>query len=66
MCTSLFKKPKIEEPTMPTKSETISDEDAITVANEEQKKRRGYSTTIATSGSGVTDPAITKKTQLGT
>jgi hypothetical protein len=64
MCGALFKTPKVKEVAMPTKEEAVSKEDST--VTEQQKKRKGFTSTIATSGMGVTDAAPTKKTQLGT
>lgn len=61
------KTPKVSKAAeQPIKSEVVSTEDAITTATETEKKRKGFTSTVATSGMGVTDTANTKKTQLGT
>lgn len=69
MCSlgSLFgKTPSIQQSTVaPTRSESVSNEDAVTSQLEQQKKRRGFQSTIATSGSGTQSQANTLKTQLG-
>lgn len=64
MC--LFKTPKVAKQEQPTKEVAVSNEDAINTQLEQEKKRRGFASTIATSGQGVTGQANVKKTQLGT
>lgn len=65
MC--IFKKPDVAKPPEePTKEVAVSSEDATNSQLENEKRRRGFSSTIATSGLGVTGAAPTKKTQLGT
>lgn len=66
MC-SLFKSPDIKPTPVSTvtKADNTSAEDTAATALEQQKKRQGFQSTIATSGAGVTDAANVAKTQLG-
>lgn len=64
MC--IFKKPKVASTPEAVSKEAVSTEDASATQNLEEKKRKGFSSTIATSGLGVTNQANVKKTQLGT
>lgn len=66
MC-SLFKSPDIKPTPVSTvtKADNTSAEDTAATALEQQKKRQGFQSTIATSGAGVTGPANVAKTQLG-
>mgnify|MGYP001583249920 CR=1 FL=1 len=63
MC--LFTPPKAKEVQAPTRLETISKEDPTAMTSAIEKKRKGYSSTIATSGSGLVDSAMIKKVALG-
>lgn len=67
MC--LFDKPSPPSPpstpVQPTKKEVISTEDTTAQTAAAQKRRKGYSSTIATSGSGLVDTATIKKVTLG-
>ena len=65
MC-NLFKTPSINTSTATvTKSATTSAADTAAEQLEKQKQRKGFQSTIATSGQGVTGAANTLKTQLG-
>ena len=66
MC--LFNPPKPEtKTTAPPVRENVIDNKTDTVAlqAEQEKKRKGYQSTVATSGSGLMDPATIKKVTLG-
>lgn len=68
MCSlgNLFGTPSIETTTVtPVKSESVSQEDAVGSQLEQEKKRRGFQSTITTSGTGVSSTAPVLKTQLG-
>jgi len=49
----------------PTRKETISTEDTTAQTAALEKRRKGYTSTIATSGSGLMDSAMIKKVTLG-
>jgi len=62
----MFKTPDPpEEVKKPTRIESISQEDTTAQTAGAQKRRKGYSSTIATSGSGLADTALVKKLTLG-
>ena len=63
MC--FFSAPKIQTPDTPKKENVTSTEDMSAITAEQEKRRKGYSSTIATSGSGLMDPAMIKKVTLG-
>ncbi|MBP2638222.1 MAG: hypothetical protein H6Q72_4129 [Firmicutes bacterium] len=50
----------------PVTTKTVSNEDPVASQLEQEKKRRGFQTTIATSAGGLSTAAPTAKTQLGT
>jgi len=55
-------------PVYPTRTEVISKEDTAAIVAQQQKKRQGYQSTIATSGGGLSNAtdATIKKVALGT
>ena len=66
MC--LFDQPKPQtKTTEPPVRENIVDSktDTVSLQAEQEKKRKGYQSTIATSGSGLFDVAPVKKVTLG-
>jgi hypothetical protein len=65
MCFISTPKPKAQPVVQPVRQEVVSNEDTSAIAAAAEKKRRGYSSTIATSGSGLVDPATVKKVTLG-
>ena len=63
MC--LFNPPKMEKVEMPARKDVVTNEDMAAVSAEQEKRRRGYQSTIATSGGGLFDAAPIKKVTLG-
>ena len=66
MC--LFSAPKVETketPAQPTREAVTSQEDPSRIIAEQEKKRKGFQSTIATSGSGLFEQAPIKKVTLG-
>ena len=63
MC--LFSAPDVKQVQTPARKEVVSNEDPTAQTTANEKKRKGYSSTIATSGSGLIDPAAIKKVTLG-
>lgn len=54
--------PKVEQP---SRKDVVAVEDTAAVTAEAEKKKKGYSSTVATSGGGLFDAAPVKKVTLG-
>jgi len=66
MC--LFNTPSIPAPQkvdMPARKDVISSEDTTATTAAREAKRKGYASTVATSGSGLVDTPVIKKVTLG-
>ena len=66
MC--LFKPPKVETKTIeqPIRENVVDTKtDSAAAIAESEKKRKGFQSTVATTGSGLFDPAPIKKVTLG-
>lgn len=64
MCFISAPKPSPPLP-QPTKTESVDQGDAVSSQIQQEKRRKGFQSTIATGGTGVTGTAPIKRTQLG-
>ena len=64
MCFISTPKPSPPLP-QPTKTEVVDQGDAVTAQIQQEKRRRGFQSTIATGGTGLAGIAPIKRTQLG-
>lgn len=59
------KAPKPTPIIQPTKTDVVSNENSVSTQMQQERRRRGFQSTVATSGMGVASSAPIKKTQLG-
>lgn len=61
-----FAQPKMKTIDTPKRENVVdSEQDVAAFAAEQEKKRKGYASTVKTSGVGLMDAASLKKAQLG-
>ena len=63
MC--LFSAPKAPKIEQPARKDVVTRDDSAAIAAAGEKRKRGYQSTVATSGGGLFDAAPIKKVTLG-